>query len=143
MKNILLSTILFVITVASVFGQSDTEYKPCNPDLPFVILEVMPIYRGGHKQLEADLNNRLEFDKKIDGSIYVQNFINCQGKFCESKVIMGIDTTTDSKLVTELKKLQNWISGSQNGKKVDCRQVIGFKIKNGKLTWMSLSEGNR
>lgn len=137
--------IFFLSTILSAFGQiaisnekgvktfyPDTS-EACNPDLIFTIVETMPEYKGGLQQLENKLNDKLDFDKDINGTIFISIYINCKDKAYGFQVLKGIDKKTDNMLIKELQNLQNWTSGIQRNKKVDCHKNVGFKIKKGKV----------
>lgn len=135
-----------VSTMISAFGQKVMTNKPdvktflpytkgaCNPDLIFAVVEIMPNYIGGLQQLENDLNDSLELDKKISGTVFISIYINCQDKAYGFQVLKGISDSTDKKLIGELQKLQNWTSGIHLKKKVDCYKNVGFRIKKGRVT---------
>ncbi|MGV8091884.1 MAG: hypothetical protein AB2L24_08480 [Mangrovibacterium sp.] len=133
-----LTILFFGLAFGNIFGQVKTFHpdtsEACNPKTIFVIVEKAPEYKGGLSQLELDLNEKLTFDKKTSGSIYASVFINCENFVYAVQVLRGIDEQTDSKLIEGLKMLQNWTSGKQHDKPVNCSKLIGFKIKRGRLT---------
>lgn len=105
--------------------------KACNPKRIYSVVEKMPEYKGGFKQLALDLKENLVFDKKVSGSVYINAFINCENSAYAFKILRGINEQTNNQLTQELEKLQNWTSGIHNNNPVDCQFLIGIEIKKG------------
>jgi hypothetical protein len=133
-----LTVLFFGLAVGNIFGQVKTfpldTTGACDPKAIYIVVEKAPEYKGGLNQLELDLNEKLTFDKKTSGSIYASVYINCKNFLYAIQVLRGIDEQVDNKLIEGLKILQNWTSGKQEDKPVNCSKTIGFKIKRGKLT---------
>ncbi len=137
---------IFGLTLGNAFGQVVQTNEPkvktfypdtteaCNPKMIFTVVEIMPEYKGGFEQLELKLNENLTFEKEISGTIYINVNINCKNHAYAFQVLRGIDEQTDKKLIQELETLQNWTSGIQNSKPVNCIKTIGVKIKKGRIT---------
>lgn len=141
--KISLILLLLGLTSGIAFGQTEKEKSPeqsvfypdttkaCNPKRVYAIVEKMPEYKGGFKQLELDLKENLVLDKKVSGRIYLGVYINCQNFAYAFQVMRGINEQTNNKLTQELNNLQNWTSGIHDNNPVNCQIMISIEIKKG------------
>jgi hypothetical protein len=135
--------IIFLLIAFSSFGQASTESTmtpatfdtlgPCNPEAIFIVLDKKPQYKSGLSGLESEINAEYKPDINIDGVVYVQFVINCKGQVSGVKVLRGINTATDSRIIKELILHQNWQPGYQNVP-VDYRIKLSIRIKSGQIT---------
>ena len=107
--------------------------EACDKDLVFMVVEQMPKYKEGIKQLEKDLNEVISFDKKIKDEFYLRCTINCEGKIFGFKERKSSKPEVAEKIKTELIKLQNWKAGKHRETSVDCFYSFKVKIKKGKI----------
>ena len=140
---------LFVLMNCSgnfLFGQDITIIKngekqeiyldkseACDKDLVFMVVEEMPVYKGGLKQLECDLNKVVSFDKEAKEKFYLRCTINCKGEIFGFQDIQKNNSAAKEKIQNELLKLQNWEAGKQRGTQVDCFYGFDIKIKKGNI----------
>lgn len=132
---------------ASVFGQSKITVKTpeglktyycdsseaCNKGLIYTFVEQTPSYKGGLDVLEKSLNKELEIDKKLNGEIKIWFVVNCVDKSYGFQVIKSVDFELEKSILAFLSKEQNWVSGKQKGKAVDCSSFLRLKVKKGKI----------
>lgn len=96
-------------------------------------MEQIPVYSGGIKKLEIDLNELLSIEKELKGRLFISFTINCEGKAFGFQVVKGVDTGFDKNVINAMEKLQNWDAGKQRNIEVDCTNIIRFSISRGKL----------
>lgn len=111
---------------------SDTS-KACNKTVIYASAENNPVYQGGCKSLEADLNERLEINKDTRGDLRVWFVVNCDGEVYGVQFFNNLDSELQDEIKTFLETQQSWTAGKQGGKNVDCEFVLGLKIKKGKI----------
>jgi hypothetical protein len=135
--------IIFLLIALTSFGQASTQSNktpatidtlgPCNPDAIFILLDKKPQYKGGLNSLESEINAVYKPDLNIDGVVYVQFVINCKGQVSGVKVMRGLNTETDSRIIKELMLHQKWQPGYQNVP-VDYSIRLSIRIKSGQIT---------
>jgi len=133
MKTIL--TIVAVIisfnSFSQILGKGDRTLA-CDSTLVYRIVQEMPEYENGKKQLFMDMKAIIDISNNVEGTVYTEFIINCKGEAVHHVVLRGIDAHTDKEVIEKLKKLQKWRSGTQRGEKVDVYYTIHVKLKNGK-----------
>lgn len=107
--------------------------EACSPDSIFRIVENMPYYEGGLSELENDLIQSLDIDKTAQGTIYLSVYINCNAKAYAFQVLRGIEDKLDKQIIKQLEQLQNWHSGVQREKKVDCSLTLAITVEKGSI----------
>ena len=136
----------FAVADYSLFGQDWVGVKDgvkeeiyfdrsgaCDTALVFTVVEQMPMYSGGHKQLGKDLNGAVTLDKKEKDEFYFRCVVNCKGEVFSFEERKGRKSDTIEKIKIALLELQNWEAGKQRGESVDCFYSFSVKVKKGKI----------
>lgn len=95
------------------------DESPCGDEY-FVVVEKMPEYEGGEKAVKKYLHVH---SSKVQGIVYVQFVINCQGKVTNPKVIRGLTPLADKVALDLVKSMPDWTPGEQRGKKVNVQKT--------------------
>jgi len=144
-RTVLLNLFIFLACMTRAHSQSEplnvnsqkTFYpdstRACDPATIFTIVEEMPQYTGGMRQLGKDLKESLELKADVNGFLFLNVSINCEGRAFAFQVIRTVNAETDQNIIDALAKLQNWKAGKQRGKLIDCNHTVAVKIKNGEI----------
>ncbi len=98
---------------------------------PFKIVEVMPQYPGGEKELLKFIQQNIKYpaqlvDKGIGGTVYISFVINKNGEVSQLEILKGIANAHE--LATEtmrvINKMPLWKPGMQSGQAVDVSYVL-------------------
>ena len=102
----------------------------------FVIVEVMPTYRGGEAERIKYLNKNVKYPKiakenGIQGPVYVEFVLDKEGFIRDAVVKRGIGGGCDEEALRVVKAMPGWIPGEQRGRKVSVKMVmtINFKLR--------------
>lgn len=92
-------------------------------EVPFVVVEEMPMYPGGDQALLDFLRNNLVYpqeakDKKIEGRVIIRFAVMSDGSVDNISVLKGVDPLLDAEAVKLVSKLKNFSPGKQGGKAV-------------------------
>ena len=103
------------------------------PDKPFVIVEQMPQYPGGEKEMMKFIKNNLRYpvaaiDAGIFGTVTVNFVLDKAGRITRIKVIRGIGGGCDEEAVRILEKMPAWSPGKQGGIAVLVSYTVPFKF---------------
>ncbi len=114
----------------------------CNHDAVYSLYkgfegQIEPECSISKEQMEAILNEKLLFLKtnpkfKSEGMVGV--FINCEGVALEWDVsVKSKSVELDQQILEVFKTFEEWTAGKFNSKPVDTRELISYKIKQGKI----------
>ena len=92
-------------------------------DVPFVVVEQMPQFPGGEKEMMKFIRNTLRYptmaqENGISGTVIVNFVVDRDGKITRIKVIRGIGGGCDEEAIRVLNKMPLWNPGKQGGKAV-------------------------
>jgi len=95
----------------------------------FVIVEKMPEFPGGEKELRGYIAKSVEYPadaakKGIQGKVYVTFVVSKDGSVKNVKVIRGVDPLLDKEALRVVNNLPKWIPGEQRGKKVNVSYTV-------------------
>lgn len=122
---------------ASKFKEGDwTDSEPeAAIEKEFIIVEYMPEFIGGTKELFRYLGKNTKYPKRaldadIEGTVYVQFVIGKTGEIRNIKIIRGVNKLLDNEAIRVVKSMPAWTPGNQHGKSVSvrCQLPIHFKI---------------
>ena len=138
LQKILSITCLFLIgAITPILAQDIKGNVPDKEQEIFTVVEQPPQYPGGLPALSAYLSANLTYPKKaakknIQGTVYVNFVVNSVGKVSEVKVLQGIGYGCDEEAARVVKKMSDWVPGTQGGRNVNVRYnlPIKFKLKN-------------
>jgi len=108
--------------VAAPVAIANTEITE-ETDQPFVIVEQMPQFPGGEKEMMKFIRNNLKYpsiaqENGISGTVIVNFVVDREGKISLIKIIRGIGGGCDEEAIRVLKKMPAWNPGKQGGKAV-------------------------
>jgi len=103
------------------------------PDQPFVIVEQMPQFPGGEKEMMKFIKNNLRYpslaaENGISGTVIVNFVVDRDGRITRIKVVRGIGGGCDEEAVRVLGKMPAWSPGKQGGKAVLVSYTVPFKF---------------
>jgi periplasmic protein TonB len=103
------------------------------PEKPFIIVEQMPQFPGGEKEMMKFIKNNLRYpanaiEMGISGTVTVNFVVGRDGKITEIKVIRGIGGGCDEEAVRILEKMPPWSPGKQGGRAVLVSYTVPFKF---------------
>lgn len=113
---------------APIATQKITE----EPDQPFVIVEQMPQFPGGEKEMMKFIKNNLRYpslaaENGIQGTVIVNFVVDRDGKITRIKVVRGIGGGCDEEAIRVLTKMPAWSPGKQGGKAVLVSYTVPIK----------------
>ncbi len=113
---------------APIATQKITE----EPDQPFVIVEQMPQFPGGEKEMMKFIHNNLRYpslaaENGIQGTVIVNFVVDRDGKITRIKVVRGIGGGCDEEAIRVLSKMPAWSPGKQGGKAVLVSYTVPIK----------------
>ena len=99
---------------------------------PFVIVEQMPQFPGGEKEMMKFIKNNLRYpslaaENGIQGTVIVNFVVDHEGKITRIKVVRGIGGGCDEEAMRVLTKMPNWSPGRQGGKPVLVSYTVPIK----------------
>ena len=99
---------------------------------PFVIVEQMPQFPGGEKEMMKFIHNNLRYpslaaENGIQGTVIVNFVVDHEGKITRIKVVRGIGGGCDEEAMRVLSKMPNWSPGRQGGKPVLVSYTVPIK----------------
>ena len=74
MKQKYFIILLLIFSTSSLFAQTHKTNNIEESKVTLIMVEQIPLYEGGNKKMIKGLNNTLELDKSISGSLLVQNW---------------------------------------------------------------------
>lgn len=141
MLKVIFLIIMYLGFVTSLKAQNADLCETCSKNEVFLIVESPPSYKSGMEDLVKDLNNTLKLSKRTNGKVFIEAIITEQNIACcfntlkvtgnMSNIIVDKEVLTS--IIDSLKMLQNWTSGKQRGRDVDCKTTIRLTLKNGKF----------
>jgi len=111
----------------------DDDDDNVDDDVPFVIVETMPKFRGGDPSVEFRkyIIENLKYpeiaaENGIGGKVYVQFVVNENGKVVNAKVVRSRDPALDAESIRVVESSPLWTPGEQRGKAV--KVIFTFPI---------------
>ncbi|MFH0843546.1 MAG: energy transducer TonB [Bacteroidota bacterium] len=96
-------------------------------DEPFILVEVMPSFRGGDINKFRDyIQKRTNYpqealDRKIQGRVFLTFIIETNGSVSNVTVVKGVDPIIDNEAVKAIQSSPSWSPGLQRGQPVRVR----------------------
>jgi TonB family protein len=103
-------------------------------DKVYILVDVMPEFKGGTEALMKYLGNNVKYPKeakenKIEGKVLVGFIIDTKGNIKEVNIIKTADELLDAEAVRVIKTMPKWKPGKQDGKKVNVKFVLPIAFK--------------
>ena len=136
--------------------QSDTEKadtvvaaepdKPAEPqvevaitetkgDSIYSVVETMPDFPGGQKELLSFLSRNIKYptkaiESKIQGRVIVQFVVNKDGSISNAKVVRSVDPDLDKEALRVINSMPQWKPGMQKGEPVSVKFTVPIVFRN-------------
>lgn len=139
-KTVFLKSILVLISLLYTLNtqsQTKSQYKSSETEEVFTIVEQMPSFPGGEKELyrfigltitypvEAQVNNE-------SGKIYVSFVVNTDGNLTDIRILRGISKSLNNEALRIVSLMPRWIPGTQGGTAVKVRFYLPIRFVSGK-----------
>jgi protein TonB len=97
--------------------------------IPWVNVETKPIFTGGEVALLSYISKNTTYpeiskENGIDGRVYVQFVIGCDGYVTNITIVKGVDKYLDAEALRVISTLPKWEPGKQRGKNVPVSFII-------------------
>ena len=105
-------------------------------DEPFIMVEVMPSFRGGDLNKFRDyIQKRTNYpqeaiDRKIQGRVFLTFIIETNGSVSNVTVVKGVDPLIDNEAVKAIQDSPSWSPGLQRGQPVRVRFSMSLAFIN-------------
>ena len=108
--------------------------KPVTKDEAFAVVEQMPEFPGGMKELMTYLKDNIKYpkaaqDKKVQGRVIVQFVVEKDGTPTEFKVMRSVDPDLDNEALRVLGEMPKWKPGMQKGQAVRVKYTVPVSFK--------------
>ncbi|MCX6290934.1 MAG: TonB family protein [Bacteroidetes bacterium] len=123
-------------------GEKIVDLPPENPVVSddegkiFTIVEEMPSFPGGEEKMLEYVAKNIKYpsvarENAITGRVYVNFYIDKDGKVQSAKVVRGIGGGCDEEALRVVKSMPTWKPGKQNGRAVNVNYnlPINFTLK--------------
>ena len=108
--------------------------KSTTKDEAFAVVEQMPEFPGGMKELMTFLKDNIQYpkaaqDKKVQGRVIVQFVVEKDGTPTEFNVLRSIDPDLDKEALRVLGEMPKWKPGMQKGQAVRVKYTVPVNFK--------------
>ena len=108
--------------------------QPATKGEVFMVVEQMPEFPGGIKELMAYLKDNIKYpkaaqDKKVEGRVIVQFVIEKDGTPTEFNVLRSVDPDLDKEALRVLGNMPKWKPGMQKGQAVRVKYTVPVSFK--------------
>ena len=102
-------------------------------DAPFIIVEQMPQFPGGEKEMLKFIYDNLKYpllaqEMGVSGTVIINFVIDREGQITNIKVSRSIGGGCDEEAIRVLGKMPRWSPGRQGGKTVRVSYTLPFKF---------------
>jgi len=116
---------------ATQLKSTETKENPVNnsikpTDFPgaYLIVEQMPEYPGGQKELQNFLATNIKYpieakEKKIQGKVYVRFVVTKEGTVSNISIAKKVDPILEAEAIRVVSLMEKWTPGKQKGQNVD------------------------
>ena len=103
--------------------------EPATKDEAFAVVEQMPEFPGGMKELMTYLKDNIKYpkaaqDKKVQGRVIVQFVVEKDGTPTEFNVVRSVDPDLDAEALRVLGGMPKWKPGMQKGQVVRVKYTV-------------------
>ena len=100
----------------------------------FYVVEEMPSFPGGQKELRKYLAENVEYpsvarENEIQGKVYVRFCVTKNGNVEQVQVARGVDPVLDKEAKRVVRNMPNWKPGSQRGEKVNVWYTVPINFQ--------------
>lgn len=113
---------------------ADVDIPPETPEEIFIVVEQMPTYPGGMRELYSFISKQMNYPSKarkmgVEGRVTISFVIDKDGSIINIKLLRGIGSGCDKEAIRVLSKMTKWNPGKQRGKPVKVRMTIPITFK--------------
>ncbi|WP_082026582.1 energy transducer TonB [Flammeovirga sp. OC4] len=99
-------------------------------DTIYAMPETSASYPGGMGEFYSWFHATFESNTSTQkGKVFVEFIVNKYGKLEDIKILKGIDSSVDNKVITILKSSPKWMIAQQSGKPVQQKMVLPFTVE--------------
>ena len=126
---------LLILIIASLFSYCQTDtVKKYEPTEIVDALESMPYFAGERESLSKYVNTNSIYTRKaikegVEGTVFIQFWIEKDGSISNPKVIRGLSHELDSISLNIIQTMPKWIPGTQRGNPVKVAYTIPIKFR--------------
>jgi len=114
-----------------------TDVAPVAPPKtdPFVVVEQMPEFIGGDKELMSYLSKNTKYpilalESGVQGTVVIRFVVDKDGHIADVIILRSLDPHCDKEAIRVVKSMKDkWIPGRQNGNKVDVYFTLPIKFQ--------------
>lgn len=108
--------------------------KPVTKDEAFAVVEQMPEFPGGMKELMTYLKDNIKYpkaaqDKKVQGRVIVQFVVEKDGTPTEFEIMRSVNPDLDAEALRVLGEMPKWKPGMQKGQAVRVKFTVPVSFK--------------
>lgn len=117
-----------IADLKEVIVKSEPETKP------YTMVEQMPQYPGGEKELLSYISNNLKYptiaaENGIQGKVYIRFVVSATGEVENVQVVRSLDPYCDKEAMRVINSLPKWIPGRQNGRNVPVYYTVPITFR--------------
>ena len=115
--------------------QVDITITETKGDSIFSVVETMPDFPGGQKELLSFLSRNIKYptkaiENKIQGRVIVQFVVNKDGSIFGAKVVRSVDPDLDKEALRVINSMPKWKPGMQKGEPVSVKFTVPIVFRN-------------
>ena len=123
-----------VNTDQTEIGQKSTTGKKVEGTDVYIVVDEMPEYPGGDKEMMAFLGNNIVYpaeckEEGVEGTVFVSFTIDKDGSVTDIKPINDVDDRLAANAVEVVEKMPAWTPGKQNGEIVKVQYNLPIKYQ--------------
>ncbi len=121
-------------TEQTEIGQKTTTGEKIEGTDVYIVVDEMPEYPGGDKEMMAFLGNNIVYpveckEEGVEGTVFVSFTIDKDGTATDIKPINNVDGRLAANAVEVVKKMPSWTPGKQNGEVVKVQYNLPIKYQ--------------
>ena len=115
--------------------QVDITITETKGDSIYSVVETMPDFPGGQKELLSFLSRNIKYptkaiENKIQGRVIVQFVVNKDGSIFGAKVVRSVDPDLDKEALRVINSMPKWKPGMQKGEPVSVKFTVPIVFRN-------------
>ena len=115
--------------------QVDITITETKGDSIYSVVETMPDFPGGQKELLSFLSRNIKYptkaiESKIQGRVIVQFVVNKDGSISNAKVVRSVDPDLDKEALRVINSMPQWKPGMQKGEPVSVKYTVPIVFRN-------------
>ena len=130
MKRLEFFLMLFFAALLAIPGNAQ------NDDKVFYVVEEMPEFPGGDKELRQYIANNVEYPEEaqknnIEGKVFVSFVVAKDGNVKDAKIERGVAPSIDNEALRVVNSLPKWTPGKQRGQAVNVKFTVPINFELG------------